>query len=504
MNSAIQRALALILAFGCILSTGVFATTDEAISLDVEEGRIASEAAVIAQDALDSYFQARNSATNNLSGVAQINSPSASESLGADASMRARSLHEYWANEDVEIMSTSTTQRVISAAQTVRNGNIDAIVYEWTWMDYIDGDSSMTDRMGFATVHDMTLTPDEDGMYAVSRDSYDEWDISGHTSKDYNEVEFAQAVEGIDTMPLFREITSNDSFMPTNEWPDIAPRALAGNATNILDSIDYADKWVIHDIANDYDSHTANYNESVYGTSSGNDCCNYVSQCLAAGGLQMNSTWSHPKDGTTNCTSAWQSVNSFTTYWGKTYTQAASSAGVIPGNPVYYFSSSGNHIAICVGYNTAGNPIINGHTRDVYHQKMDSIYTYTMKFNTVSPFITKPQNGANIPVPGSVNTPYIQAGKAEWFKITPSSSKSYTIYSTGSTDTKGILYEVSRQGSHSGSAGISYLFELAADDDSGTGSNFSMTQSLSANKTYYLMVRGYGPTTTGNYGVSVS
>jgi len=45
---------------------------------------------------------------------------------------------------------------------------------------------------------------------------------------------------------------------------------------------------------------------------------------------------------------------------------------------------------------------------------------------------------------------------------------------------------------------------LADDDDSGDGTNASITYTLNANQTYYLKVAGYNNTETGNYQVAVT
>ena len=438
---------------------------------------------------------------------------SASDEVIADIDLRTASLRDFWANEDVSIVSTSVTDYVISANQMARSANINAIVYEWTWVDYIDGDSTITDRMGFATIHDMTLAPDSDGNYAVVRDSYDEADISGHTSMDFDSVEFSRATAGIDTAPLFSAMTNGESLTPISSGMDAIPMAnLPGNATNILASIEYADKYVIHDVATSSStSYTAYYNTAVYGPPpSSTDCADYVSQCLYAGGLRDSSTstasgWYHKRDGTMTCSAAWWGVDAFIKYWDDTYATSKTTNGVIPGNPVYYYGSAGasNHIAFCVGYNSAGNPIVNGHTRDVYHQRMNSVYTDTLNFNTTSPFVSTPQWATTLTVPTTLSSgPYLQAGKAEWFKFTPTTTGNRSIYSTGTTDTKAVLYQASKQGSLGGSEGVMYLYEIASNDDgTGTGLNFRIDAYLTKDTTYYFMVRGYSDSTTGNYGL---
>ncbi len=85
----------------------------------------------------------------------------------------------------------------------------------------------------------------------------------------------------------------------------------------------------------------------------------------------------------------------------------------------------------------------------------------------------------------SVSTPITYGNQVYYYKFKPSTSGTYVIYSTGSVDTKGYLYN---------SSGT----ELATDDDSGDGFNFRLEYNLSAGSTYYYAVRYYGSTTTGS------
>ena len=79
-----------------------------------------------------------------------------------------------------------------------------------------------------------------------------------------------------------------------------------------------------------------------------------------------------------------------------------------------------------------------------------------------------------------------------YFAFTATESKSYTIQSTGSCDTCGTLYSSSKS-------------SLSTDDDSGSGSNFSITYSMSAGNTYYVAVNFfYGSSTTGSFTVQFS
>ena len=72
----------------------------------------------------------------------------------------------------------------------------------------------------------------------------------------------------------------------------------------------------------------------------------------------------------------------------------------------------------------------------------------------------------------------------DYFKLTAPQTGTYIFYTTGSTDTKGYLYNSS-------------YTQLAYNDDN-AGINFGMKYSLTAGQTYYIKVTGYG-STTGAY-----
>ncbi len=116
-------------------------------------------------------------------------------------------------------------------------------------------------------------------------------------------------------------------------------------------AIAYADKW-------------ATSRNLAYRQYPGVDCCNFVSQCLYAGGMPKNSEWYPASYAWINCSGA---ISNFKKY-GKF--MAATDSNVLRGNPVYYdWNSNGvyDHTAICVGRNSAGTPIIDAHTGDHYH-----------------------------------------------------------------------------------------------------------------------------------------
>jgi hypothetical protein len=441
-----------------------------------------------------------------------------SERLANDALLRADSLINFWAEQGIDIVKITSKPSIVKAQITKRMDSVDLIVYEWTWVDYNNGEganSKATDRMGFATIHDITAIMGKDGSYTITRDSYDEADISGYTSPDYDPIEFESATKGIATDDLYRSAVSEMECKPLAESYSALSTLNGNGMPNVFACIDYANTWVIKDYANDLNNHYEHYNTNVYGYISGSDCCNFVSQCLYAGGLLMDKDnasnpsdsygWWHKRDGiATNSSKSWRSISYFLDYWGDKYDEVdiiANLSNVYPGNPV--FSYDKEHVVICVGYNTAGYPIINGHNRDVYHQALtsNSYYSSTLLINTSIPMINRPGTANNVPyIPYTYpsNQLYLNAGKAEWFKFTPSQTGYYSVYSTGSTDTVGYLYRESQVGS----GGTMYLFELYYNDDGmlpGDGVNMRVGAYLYAGETYYVMVRGYSPLISGYY-----
>ena len=96
----------------------------------------------------------------------------------------------------------------------------------------------------------------------------------------------------------------------------------------------------------------------------GVDCANFVSQCLYAGGMPKTSDW-YPQS--VNWINVMGHIRHFKAY-GMFLT--ASDSNVLKGNPVYYdWNGNGtyDHVAICVGHNASGMPVVDAHTNNVYH-----------------------------------------------------------------------------------------------------------------------------------------
>ena len=81
-------------------------------------------------------------------------------------------------------------------------------------------------------------------------------------------------------------------------------------------------------------------------------------------------------------------------------------------------------------------------------------------------------------------------GAEMWYKFTPSSTAYYTVYTVGSLDTVGHIYDADCN-------------QIDNDDDAGTGLNFKMVSHLTAGQTYYVKVAAYG-SNTGYFSIAVT
>lgn len=83
------------------------------------------------------------------------------------------------------------------------------------------------------------------------------------------------------------------------------------------------------------------------------------------------------------------------------------------------------------------------------------------------------------------------SGEADLFRFEVNSFGSHTMYTTGSSDTFMTLFGPNNQN-----------IEVASNDDGGENLNSQITRNLSAG-IYYLRIRLYSPSATGNYAVGV-
>lgn len=90
----------------------------------------------------------------------------------------------------------------------------------------------------------------------------------------------------------------------------------------------------------------------------------------------------------------------------------------------------------------------------------------------------------------SKDTTISYAKQIYWYKFTPTTAGEYVMYSTGSSDTYGYIYN---------SSGTS----LDVDDDEGDSTNFRVSYSLSANTPYYFGVKYLNSSSTGTIRINL-
>ena len=99
-------------------------------------------------------------------------------------------------------------------------------------------------------------------------------------------------------------------------------------------------------------------------------------------------------------------------------------------------------------------------------------------------------SATSVSVPSTTNGELEEGGDRDYFRLAVSGDTTLTVRTTGSTDTRGTLFDAD------GSS-------LETDDDGGAGTNFEIERDVDAG-TYYVEVRGFSSTTTGTYELDVS
>ena len=296
-----------------------------------------------------------------------------SETAQADSSVSAE-----WTRQDrYTRMGMSSAQKLTSlipgytvTSCSEENGQILVDIDEWMTEGYTEGADQNTENVSAYRYYFTAV---------LSQDSTGNWEVASITNTDRNftwledieeqeknyegedQMLFADAADQIAADQTAADQTTAGAAANTAAADDLQAGAIRtsslktygdGRYTYSPDkAIAYADKW-------------ATSRNPAYRQYPGVDCCNFVSQCLYAGGMPKNSEWFPASYAWINCSGA---ISNFKKY-GKF--MAATDSNVLRGNPVYYdWNSNGvyDHTAICVGKNSSGTPIIDAHTGDHYH-----------------------------------------------------------------------------------------------------------------------------------------
>ena len=238
------------------------------------------------------------------------------------------------------------------------NGRVLIDVDEWMTEGYTEGEQDTENVSAYRYYYTAVLEEKAGGNWEVvsviNTDRNFAWLEDAEVQQQMLEESAEQAGEAAGANLQSNNSTEADAELQGTNGMKTASLKTYGDGKysyNVDNAIAYADKW-------------ATSRNPQYKQYPGVDCCNFVSQCLYAGGMPKNSAWYPASYAWINCSGAIDNFKKYGTFMG------ANNGNVLRGNPVYYdWNSNGvyDHTAICVGKNSSGTPIIDAHTGDHYH-----------------------------------------------------------------------------------------------------------------------------------------
>ncbi len=300
------------------------------------------------------------------------------------------------------VTSSSATYRVEELLEE-KEETYKIKVYEWVYLYYSWSyeNTVSDDVLGFGTHHVLTINRSD---CSVLNDSYIE--INGYQhyrEEDYPYIRIEEdhlAIEKSSVLPENQETIAQLITVPDST------RSLSASA-----AVAYADQWCGQSTPGSIGNvpNINGYNPEFYYYL--NDCCNFVSQCLYAAGVTMNSvhnanTWwttplpgstTHQYDVSSHSGLPWICVSDFDYYFsglGYPILSVNNTSKCRNGNPIYWLNSSGStsgHAMLIVGKQGTGTVLVDAHNHDAYRYPISiSQYTlYTIDFyhsNVVSTY----------------------------------------------------------------------------------------------------------------------
>ena len=328
-------------------------------------------------EVLDSYFNLRKNeyldcrkAVNDIEHQNYILDWASSLSITIDSSMIYYSIREYIEDS---------------------RHSIKVLVYEWVTLNYIWWDHETgehcKDIMGFGTDHVITINLIT-GI--VENDSYIE----------INEYEHCQK-EDLQYICFGEPVFSEEQPIEEQEFVDVTRTTYSAAA-----AVAYSNLWCGQSVAGQSSTQNpSNYNPLFYYY--GNDCCNFVSQCVYSGGIPMvpdvweatlNPTATVPVQDINHVytTHSWISVPQFKNYMvgaGYPYVTVSTTADCLVGNPIFWLASDGytnNHNMLIVGKHGAAIVLVNAHNKDAYRYPRDLTKKTYHTFDLVHNYSSQP------------------------------------------------------------------------------------------------------------------
>ena len=192
-----------------------------------------------------------------------------------DEETRTRHIRDTFSQTDIQVLDADVSATVKSVSEK-DTSTLTAEVYEWTWVYYLMEESTEIEEMGFGTNHTLLI---DKAQNTVIKDYYDEELLFGAYTVPEDQLTRTrqQAIE-----------QSAAAYLPDNAAspsPGTSVVPMAASVSNAgyfpARGVEYADTYVIKKKTDgQYEEY---YND--FFCYFGNDCVNYVSQCLKMGGL---------------------------------------------------------------------------------------------------------------------------------------------------------------------------------------------------------------------------
>ena len=236
----------------------------------------------------------------------------------------------------------SLVPRIKVNACTAGDRSAELDIYEWMTVGYAPDSFSEISAAAYGYNFSLKLNCDSKGNWQIA--SIEDTDQNFDWMDEEAEYSLQAEQENGDALRAYSE---------NGEQEMMAAVAARTYTYNVSNAIAYADKYCI------------NYN-SAYNSykGRGGDCANFVSQCLFNGGFPQDSVWYKHSV-------AWINVMKQIAHF-KQYGSfmSANNGNILTGNPIYFDWNGDNtydHATICVGRNNSGVPILDSHTKDLYH-----------------------------------------------------------------------------------------------------------------------------------------
>ena len=302
-----------------------------------------------------------------------INSGSADSASAQDSAELSEALSREWEKQQVYTMTGMSSAQTLTSlipGYTItscreENGQILLDVDEWMTEGYTEGEDKETENVSaYRYYFTAVMEKEQDGNWTVASVVNTERNFTWLEDVKVQEKEYK--TDSADLFADAAEMNRGEMNTDAASAADAATEKLQENGLvtsslktygdgrynyNPDKAVAYADKWAT--------SRNPDYRQYP-----GVDCCNFVSQCLYAGGMPKNGSWYPASYAWINCSGAIANFKKYGSF------MSANDGNVLRGNPVYYdWNSNGvyDHTAICVGRNSAGTPIIDAHTGDHYH-----------------------------------------------------------------------------------------------------------------------------------------